>query len=65
MEEMIDQAEQQAVQEEAHYWFALCDVVSHVDNIGIEKVLIDLSMLLAERKKMKQRKEEYASDELF
>jgi hypothetical protein len=62
----IDALEQQQAQEEAHYWFALSDVVSYIDTIGVEKVLIDLSMLLQERKKIKQeseRSEDY--DELF
>ena len=58
--------EYEQAQEEAHYWFALSDVVSYIDTIGVEKVLIDLSMLLQERKKIKQeseRSEDY--DELF
>lgn len=66
LEDHRDELEQQQAQEEAHYWFALSDVVSYIDTIGVEKVLIDLSMLLQERKKIKQereRSEDY--DELF
>lgn len=66
LEDHRDALEHQQAQEEAHYWFALSDVVSYIDTIGVEKVLIDLSMLLQERKKIKQeseRSEDY--DELF
>lgn len=66
LEDHRDALEYQQAQEEAHYWFALSDVVSYIDTIGVEKVLIDLSMLLQERKKIKQeseRSEDY--DELF
>lgn len=53
-------------QEEAHYWFALSDVVSYIDTIGVEKVLIDLSMMLQERNKIKQERERTEDyDELF
>ena len=66
LEDHISELEQQQAQEEAHYWFALTDVVSYIDRIGVEKVLIDLSMLLQERKKMKQEKERISDlDELF
>jgi hypothetical protein len=60
------QREHDQAQEEAHYWFALSDVVSYIDTIGMERVLIDLSMMLQERQKIKQerdRTEDY--DELF
>ncbi len=53
-------------QEEAHYWFALSDVVSYIDTIGMERVLIDLSMMLQERQKIKQERERTEDyDELF
>jgi hypothetical protein len=53
-------------QEEAHYWFALSDVVSYIDTIGMERVLIDLSMMLQERNKIKQERERTEDyDELF
>ena len=53
-------------QEEAHYWFALSDVVSYIDTIGVERVLIDLAMLLQERHKIKQERERAEDyDELF
>lgn len=66
LEDHIDELEMQQAQEEAHYWFALTDVVSYIDKIGVEKVLIDLSMLLQERKNMKQENERLSDlDELF
>ena len=49
--------EHDQAQEEAHYWFALSDVVSYIDTIGMERVLIDLSMMLQERHKIKQERE--------
>ena len=49
MNSFSDELEHQQAQEEAHYWFALSDVVSYIDTIGVEKVLIDLSMMLQER----------------
>lgn len=61
-----NELETQQAQEEAHYWFALSDVVSYIDTIGVEKVLIDLSMMLQERHKIKQERERAEDyDELF
>jgi hypothetical protein len=58
--------EHDQAQEEAHYWFALSDVVSYIDTIGMERVLIDLSMMLQERQKIKQERERTEDyDELF
>jgi len=49
--------EYEQAQEEAHYWFALTDVVSHMERIGVERVLIDVATLLQERKEIRKRKE--------
>jgi hypothetical protein len=66
MHSFSDELEHQQAQEEAHYWFALSDVVSYIDTIGVEKVLIDLSMMLQERQKIKQERERTEDyDELF
>lgn len=64
LEDHIDELEAQQAQEEAHYWFALTDVVSYMDVIGVEKVLIDIAILLQERKAIKQKREEKDIDDI-
>lgn len=62
LEDHIDELEAQQAQEEAHYWFALTDVVSHMERIGVERVLIDVATLLQERKEINKRKEHDIDD---
>lgn len=63
-EDHIDELEARQAQEEAHYWFALTDVVSHMEQVGVEKVLIDLAALLQERKELLKKKEDSSLDDL-
>lgn len=63
LEDHIDELEAQQAQQEAHYWFALTDIVSYIEHIGVEKVLIDLSTLLQERREINKRKGEASQDD--
>ncbi len=63
LEDHIDELEAAQAQEEAHYWFALTDIVSYIEQVGVEKVLIDLATLLQERQDIRKRKEEAGQDD--
>lgn len=63
LEDHIDELEAQQAQQEAHYWFALTDIVSYIEQVGVEKVLIDLSTLLQERREINKRKGEASQDD--